>query len=191
MSYNVEGLEFLKDCTNEELGVLVDFIKDTGGFTETMTNIGVYCDNYPNHRAYVDLIQREIIDFGYDSLKIFGDRSYKEVVKKVCMEMNVYDSSDNMYEMENKILGKVFHDRLDEMSEEDKKAILKNFNLNDIRKSDSLMGFSLMGLFSHIFRINIAPLFIANILLKISGPNYKVVGKAVSYIAYLRHKHGN
>lgn len=186
MSYNVEGMEFLSNCTNEELGFLVDFIKDTGGFTETMTNMGVYCEHYPNHRAYVDLIQQEIIDFGYDSLKIFGDRSYKEVVKTVCKKMDVYDSSDDMYEMENKILREVFYDRLDEMSEEDKKAILKNFNLNDIRKSNpaKMLFGMLMGIFSRT-------LLISDILLKISGPNYKVVGKAVSYIAYLRHKHGN
>ncbi|MBQ9487418.1 MAG: hypothetical protein IJU91_06435 [Selenomonadaceae bacterium] len=136
MSYNVEGLEFLKDCTNEELGVLVELITDKGSLTELLTGSKVYKENYPNHRAYVDLIQQEIIDFGYNSLNIFGDRSYKEVVKKVCKKMKVYDSSDDMYEMENKILGKAFHDSFDKMTEEDKKAILQDLNLNGLKLKD-------------------------------------------------------
>lgn len=135
-SYNVEGMEFLKDCTNEELGVLVELITDKGSLTELLTGSKVYKENYPNHRAYVDLIQQEIIDFGYNSLNIFGDRSYKEVVKKVCKKMKVYDSSDDMYEMENKILGKAFHDSFDKMTEEDKKAILQDLNLNGLKLKD-------------------------------------------------------
>ena len=233
MAYNIEGMEFLSDCSNEELGVLVDLIKDTGSFTELLTNTKVYSENYPNHRAYVDLIQNEIIDFGYNSLNIFADRSYKEVVKKVCKKMNVYDSSDDMYEMENKILGKVFHDRFDKLTDEDKKAILQDLDLKGLQLKD----FKDRGgylIFAKLFKAGGFDSYkmsvtIANSLARIvtgkglslavnagltkafsvltsgpvaaltalwtiwdwASPNYKVVGKAVPYIAAFRHIHEN
>lgn len=230
--YNVEGMEFLKNCSNEELGVLVDLITDKGSLTQLMTNTKVYSENYPNHRAYVDLIQDEIIDFGYNSLAIFADRSYKEVVKKVCKKMNVYDSSDDMYEMENKILGKVFQDSLKELTKEDIKAIVQEINLKGLKLKDlegrrdylvlaelfraggfesyklsvivanSLArmvtgkGLSLainagltkaLSIFAGPFAIIMAVWTVVDI----AGPAYRVVGKAVPYIAALRKIHEN
>ncbi len=232
MAYNIEGMEFLSDCSNEELEVLVDLIKDNGSLTQLLTGYAKYIDNYPNHRAYVDLIQSEIIDFGYNSLKIFADRSYKEVVKKVCKKMNVYDSSDDMYEMENKILGKVFHDSLNEMSEKDKKAIIKDLNFKGLKLKD-LEGRGGYLIFAKLFKaggfgsykmsvivanslarmvtgkglslavnagltralsIFAGPLAIAMAVwtvVDIAGPAYRVVSKAVPYIAALRKMHEN
>lgn len=229
---NFEGLEFLRSCTNDELEFLVDIITDTGSFTESLTKTKVYRENYPNHKAYVDLIQKEIIDFGYNSLNIFSDRYYKNVVKKVykkiCEKEKIYNPADDLYTMEDKILGKVFNDSFNNLTEEDRRSIFQDFNirgtkLKDLTGRGGIMLF--VGLFKAggfgsykmsvivansiarvvtgkglTFAVNagltkalsvflgpIALLMAAWTAWDIAGPAYRVIGKAVPYIAALRH----
>lgn len=135
MSINIDGIEFLSECTNEQLDPLVQIILEKGKLTELLSGSKIYVQNSPNHRVYVDLIQKEIIEFGSNT---FGaNRTYKKILMNVCKKMEVsYTSSSSIEEIENDLLANISEKMWDKLSDNDKKALLQSLNIQEdfIRK---------------------------------------------------------
>ena len=131
MAGNQPGLEFLADCTDAELQFLVDLILDKGVDGEILSNSKVFQDNFPNHRAYLDFIQDEIVDLGNNRFKIFGSRrTYKGVLCDVCEKMNIaYDSSMPLREIESRLLD-ALGAGLEEESANNRKARIYSISVN-------------------------------------------------------------
>ena len=129
--YNEEGLEFLYDCTNEQLDFLVQLITTKGNLSELMTGNKLYQDNKPNHRKYVHLITDEIISFGSNTLSL-SKNTYRQILMKVCNKRDVnYSSSESTWDIEDKLLAKVFDDAWDQMSESERKALIESLGGNE------------------------------------------------------------
>ena len=86
-----KDLRFLNECTNEELDVLVKIILDR--FSQMLSVDEKYKKYAPNHKMYVEAIEKEIIDFGTTGGMIkndlFGAKPYREIVYDVCKKMEV------------------------------------------------------------------------------------------------------
>ena len=73
MAYRSDkDLEFLKECTSEDLGILVAILTaDKDGdarLTEELTVNERYKSSNPDHRQYLDLIAAELQCFGGNSI---------------------------------------------------------------------------------------------------------------------------
>ena len=178
--YNEEGLEFLYDCTNEQLDLLVQIIITKGDLTEMMTGNKLYEDNKPNHRKYVNLITDEIISFGSNSLSI-NKNTYRQILMNVCNKIDVkHSTSESTWDIEDKLLAKVFGSVWDKMSESEIKAVIESFD--ESNKDDSNL--------LSILPIPI-PIWTAIKTLELAEPAYRVIVPVVIYIAALRRIHEN
>ena len=178
--YNEEGLEFLYDCTNEQLDFLVQLITTKGNLSELMTGNTLYRDNAPNHRKYVNLITDEIISFGSNSFSLTKN-TYRQILMKVCNKLKVdYNSSESTWDIEDKLLAKVFGSVWDKMSESEIKAVIESFD--ESNKDDSNL--------LSILPIPI-PIWTAIKTLELAEPAYRVIVPVVIYIAALRRIHEN
>ena len=178
--YNDEGLEFLYDCTNKQLDFLVQLILTKGNATEMMTGNKLYEDNKPNHRKYVNLITDEIISFGSNTFSI-SKNTYRQILMKVCNKIDVnYNSSESTWDIEDKLLSKVFDNAWAQMSESEIKAVIESFD--ESNKDDSNL--------LSILPIPI-PIWTAIKTLELAEPAYRVIVPVVIYIAALRRIHEN
>ena len=129
--HSEEGMEFLYDCTNEQLDFLVQLITTKGNLSELMTGNQLYRDNAPNHRKYVNLITDEIISFGSNSFSL-SKNTYRQILMKVCNKIKVnYSNSESTWDIEDKLLAKVFDNAWAEMSESERKAVLESLDENE------------------------------------------------------------
>lgn len=133
-----KDLEFLKDCSNNELEILVNILtKDKDGITrptESLTFSQTYIKNNPNHCKYWDLIAAEIQCFGANTFATMlrGGKGvpYREVLIDVCDKMDVgYKSDASTQVIEMSLLLKIFADATDKMSLDDLKEISKDLEL--------------------------------------------------------------
>lgn len=123
----MKGLEILYEMDNEELGVLVEIIKEKGGFTNDLTTCSAYQKYYPDHKKYVDKIESEIIAFGSNTF--WENKSYKEILCDVCDKMKVnYNSSRDLEHIEHNLLEKVLENAWDDMSEDERKKVLNSIS---------------------------------------------------------------
>ena len=141
MAINVDGLKFLKYCSNEELDFLVQIILAEGSLTESLTGSELYKKNSPNHKSYLKLIQEEIITFGnntffnqiaylFDSPDLQDD--YKKILISVCDKMDVsYRPSDTVTKIENQLLGKTFEGAFNSLSDNAKKALIQELGVQE------------------------------------------------------------
>lgn len=123
----IHGLEFLMDCTNEQLAPLVEIMRTKGSASLVLLadNIRVVAENYPkgNHRAYLSNIIEELLDFGSNT---FGSRrSYRRILTDVCDRVDApYNSSQSIEEIESSLLAKNLGAMWEKLSENDRQAIL-------------------------------------------------------------------
>ena len=147
-SYYTQGLEILDDMTDEELLVLRDiYLKKGGSLTSTIELYEEYKDD-PNHpTAYVDLIRKELREYGSNTFHL-EPATYKEVLCKVCDKMNVnYNKARSIEHIEENLLEKVLTDTWENMSKDEKDAVL-----NKIGKTGSMHGLG-AGALVGIFRV--------------------------------------
>lgn len=139
MAYRSDkDLEFLKDCTSEDLGVLVAILTtgkdgDTR-LTEELTVNPRYKAHNPDHRQYWDLIAGELQCFGGNSIAtIFRGGEgvlYKEVLTDACNKMKVnYNADASVDVIEMNLLMKILTDSMENMTPEQLQEIVKDLDL--------------------------------------------------------------
>lgn len=129
-------LSFLRQASNEDLDPLVGYILKAN-LTEMLSINDFYKSHQPNHRQYVDLIEREIRDFGGNSFVNFWrdvvgapSVSYEEIVHDVADKMDVKYSRDNsVAAIEDAILLSVLAKAWPKMTEEERKEFYSVANL--------------------------------------------------------------
>lgn len=130
-------LEFLKTLDNDELEVLCDIlIKDLEDnelrLTQELTSEENYKLYYPNHKKYWDLIGGEYQLFGGNTFaNIFRGYGvpYKEILEDVLDKMDIKYDSNSLEKMEQLLLEKILEKSLEDMSDDEKKALIKSLNL--------------------------------------------------------------
>lgn len=139
MAYRSDkDLEFLKDCTSEDLSVLVDILtKDKDGtarLTEELTMNDRYKSHYPDHKKYWDLIAAELQCFGANTFATMfrGGEGvlYKEVLTDACDKMKVnYNSNASVDVIEMNLLMKILTESMEDMSPSELQEIVRDLDL--------------------------------------------------------------
>lgn len=188
MAYRPDtDLEFLKNCSSEDLAILVDIItKDKDGnvrLTEELTLNERFKKHAPDHREYWDLIAAEIQCFGGNTLATMlrGGEGvlYKEVLTDACDKMKVsYNSNSSIELIEMNLLMKILTDSLDKMTPEELREIVEDLKLNPTDFSKQAIVLALQGLIrsSGIIVYQVA-LIVANAVAK------AVVGRGLAFAA--------
>lgn len=134
----MNNLNFIRNCSNEDLKILVDYItKDEKGktrYTECLTSKECYKQNYPdNIAAFSDEIIHELSRFGGNTLMNIirgGGVSYKELLCDVCDKMKVnYNKKSSIEVIENNFLQTILINSLEDMSHEDMKALIDSMEI--------------------------------------------------------------
>lgn len=135
-----EHLQFLNDCSAEELDPLLDAIldKDRKGRIsselELATDYKIYA---PDHTKYTAEIVREIQKYGGNTIaNIFRGGEgvpYKEVLCDVCDQMDVnFNNRQSVAILEDALLSKVLTQVWESMSVEERKAVLNDIGYESI-----------------------------------------------------------
>lgn len=127
-----EHLQFLNDCTAEELDPLLDAIldKDRSGRVSSELDMAPDYKKYsPDHTKYTGEIAREIQKFGGNTIANwfrFGEGvPYKEVLCDVCDHLKVnFNNRQAVSVIEEALLAKMLEKIWTEMTEEERKAAL-------------------------------------------------------------------
>lgn len=139
----MKDLDFLYTCSNQELDVLAEIIREKGGMNADLYERNVYADR----DAWITQIQNELLDYGSNTF--WFQKSYEEVLEEVCDKIDAdYNSSDSVIQMEVALLGKISSDLWNEMSEEDRRTIIDS--LDEKAKPRGGMGASF---FISLFRL--------------------------------------
>lgn len=130
-------LEFLKNCSNEDLDVLVTYLtKDKDGsarLTEELTSSDKYRSYSPNHKMYWELIAAELQCFGGNTFATLfrGGKGvlYREVLTDVCDKMKVnYNKNSSAEAIELNLLMKILTDSVGNMNQQELKEITDNLD---------------------------------------------------------------
>lgn len=129
MSYDANLTPLFNSCDNPELDPIVQYL------LRASTNLLDVSEQYKraagDHRAYLDVIVREIRDFGGNSLvNVFrGDGvEYAEIVRDVADKIDAdYGKQDSVEEVERKVLVKIFSDSVDRMTPEQRRDLEEEF----------------------------------------------------------------
>ncbi len=131
-------LEFLANCDNEDLDVLVTYLtKGKDGdlrFNEDLTAKDIYKKNHPNHKVYWQDIAAELQTWGGNTFAnlVRGDEGplYKTVLVDVAKKMKVnFNPASPVELIEMNLLMKVLTDSLEKMTTEQLKEIVEATDL--------------------------------------------------------------
>ncbi len=150
--YDADLNSVLESATNEELGYLVQLLVDK--LTNSLEWTDAYKRNAPNHHAYVDLIAKEIREFGgntFMNMVRWGKGpEYHEIVRDVADSLCApYDAQRPIKEIENSILMVVLERSLQSMSDNRKHELLKECSEDYV---ESLAGSALTEMILSVFR---------------------------------------
>lgn len=137
MAYqNDTDLDFLSQCDNELLGVLVEILtKDKGEerFTETLTLSNGYKTYHPDHVKYWRDIAESYQRFGgntFVNIMRGGGVLYREILCDVCDKLKVnYNPNSSIETIEAQLLNKVLADSIEKMTPEQLEEISRDFGL--------------------------------------------------------------
>ena len=123
-------LSFLRQATNDDLEPLVGYILNAE-LSETLSINDKFKQHWPNHHQYVDLIEREIRDFGgntfANAFRILFDRrpiSYDEIVHDVADKLDVpYQEDSPISTIEDDILLAVMINAWPKMTEQEREEL--------------------------------------------------------------------
>mgnify|MGYP001120292334 CR=1 FL=1 len=140
MAYqNDTGLDFLSQCDNELLGVLVEILtKDKGEerFTETLTLSNGYKTYHPDHVKYWRDIAESYQRFGgntFVNMVRGGGVLYREILCDVCDKLKVnYNRDASIDFIEINLLSKILTDSLAKMTTEQLKEISNDLGLKNV-----------------------------------------------------------
>lgn len=136
MTYRYDNdLEFLAQCENDDLGILVEYLTSKGeGLTEELTLTDAYKRYYPNHKMYWKEIAEEIQKFGGNTFVNFFRGTgvcYREVLIDACDKMNVNYNIDSSTDIiEQNLMLKILEDSIDKMDDASLKNLVSEMNLN-------------------------------------------------------------
>lgn len=128
-------LVFLKQCTNEDLELLISILTvdpndNVTRFTETLTSDTSYKRHYPNHQLYWKSIAAELQTFGANSgmnlLRQGKGVCYREILIDVCNQTNTTlnePSSFFIEKIEDALLSSLLKQSLENISQNDLKKI--------------------------------------------------------------------
>lgn len=131
-------LEFLQNCKNEDLDILVNYLtKDKDGcarLTEGLTLEQKYKTYYPDHKMYWELIAEELQRYGantFVTLLRFGEGVlYKEILTDVCKRMKVnFNKNSKVEVIELNLLMKILEDSINKLNPEELKQVVGELNL--------------------------------------------------------------
>lgn len=127
MSYDSNLNPVLAQASNEDLDVLVDYLKEK--LSESLTSSDEYKLHCPNHRMYSDTIADEIRSMGGNSFanlfRGFEGPEYHEIVCDVADKLKVpYNKNKSVEDIENLVLEKILETALESMSDDEKKQLL-------------------------------------------------------------------
>ncbi|MBO7684257.1 MAG: hypothetical protein J6T51_05995 [Kiritimatiellae bacterium] len=130
-------LDFLKNCTQEELEPLVGAILGTddkgnidrsGRFSSELDKKPAFTTHFPDHTKYVDEIIEELQKYGGNSIvnAVRGmGVSYHEVLWDVAKKMKVKSNATQTTQIiEDHLLAKVLEDAWEKMSEDDRTKLI-------------------------------------------------------------------
>lgn len=171
-----KDLDFLEDCTNDQLKLLCDILttdlEGNSRITEELTFNERYKENYPqNLKVLLPLIKKEIYMYGGDSFKNFfheigisnNNIKYRDILEAVCDRAEVnYNKGNSIALVERYLIQKVCITSIENMAIEDIFHIAEQIN----KKS-----------FGKVIKS-----------LYVSGPAYRVIVPVVLTIVYLRYK---
>jgi uncharacterized protein YaaW (UPF0174 family) len=139
MAYVADSdLEFFGMCTADELDPLVRYIMfDSDGQprrTESLSTHADYLRYKPDHPKYWQVIAGEMQHFAGNTITntIRGHGVlYREALNDVCDKLKVnYSSAAKTSFVESALLQKILTDSLDKMTEEERRALVKELALN-------------------------------------------------------------
>lgn len=160
MAYGYDGdLEFLKNCSDEDLEILVKHLtKDKDGdsrLTEELTMTDAYKKYHPQHSKYWEEIAAEIQCFGGNTFATMlrGGKGavYKEVLCDVCDKLKVnYNKNSSCEMIESYLLQKVLIDSLDKMSSSERENLAKELGM---KNTSGITAQALTGSFQAVFKL--------------------------------------
>lgn len=140
-----QQLDFLKNCTQEELAPLVGAllgtndngeIDKTGRISSELNSTDAFKKHFPDHTKYVDEIIEEIQTYGGNTFaNLFRGCGvpYHEILCDVATKMKVNFNKLQPTEMiEQALLAKVLTDAWEHMSEEEKKSMMQDLGKGDM-----------------------------------------------------------
>lgn len=131
-------LEFLQNCENEDLDVLVTYLtKGKDGelrLTEGLTTKEIYKTNHPNHKLYWQDIAAELQTYGGNTFANMtrGDKGvlYKDILINVAKKMKVnFNAKSSIELIETNLLMKVLTDSIEKMTPEQLKEVVETTGL--------------------------------------------------------------
>lgn len=139
-----KDLEFLSDCSNDQLLVLTDYLvfdeKGNKRLTESLSKKKEFVRNYPdNLKEILPLVIDEFQHFGGNSLMNLirnHGADYRTVLEDVCDREKVnYNKSNSTEQLETYLLQKVLITAVDKMTEEDLSHIYAKYNKEQLRQA--------------------------------------------------------
>lgn len=141
-------LQFLTEMSNEELTLFIKILTQDKNeetiWTEELTSLQVYKDNYPNHHMYIKEAIHEFQKFGGDTIaNLFrGGRgvSYDEILCDVCKVLKVgIGKNDDILSRECALLKKYFKDMLEKLPKEEVEKIARSLGIDFSQMKDMVI----------------------------------------------------
>jgi len=184
-----KDLEFLKECTNEELEFLVHLLIDVGGKTCSLDKTANFKLYHPDHIKYVDEIIDEIQRYASNSIKtlfVGHGEPYIKALQQTLKVLSVgFDYELELPELERLLLALGLKRYLDKIQDAGKRARVKAI-FEDCCMNGALplgmwdTGRSKLGELAQVY---------FDYTIGWSSSAARVVTPAVLYIASLRKKH--
>jgi len=120
----------LAKASNEDLGVLVEYILKEAPTTEELTTNPTYKQYYPDHQKYTDLIEKEIRLFGGNTFANTArgeGPQYYEIVCNVADKLKAkYEKNDTIEEVEQAIILRVIGEAYEKMTPEERSKFIED-----------------------------------------------------------------
>ena len=133
MSHFDENLTpVLSLASNTDLDPLVEYISNAN-LSETLTINDLFKKHTPNHKEYVELIEREIRGFGGNTfINLFRGNGpqYFEIVCDVADKLGAnYNKKSSIDEVESAIMMRIMSQAWEKMTDEERQSFLKEMGL--------------------------------------------------------------
>lgn len=134
MGYREDAdLQILEECSNEELGILVELLQKEAKASEELSYSPEYRSYYPNHKRYWKRIAQEIQLFGGNSIVNMMRGTgvlYKEICHDVASKLQISNKAEDTVEtLELEILLRLFEDAIIKMSEEERLQFIETLHV--------------------------------------------------------------
>jgi len=183
-------LDFLKQCTNQDLDNLVRILiydnDDKNRVSETLTKCDGYKNHYPNHLKYYEEIVSELQCYGGNTIaNIFrGGKGvlYREILEDVCDKYKIkYDKTIETESLETLLLLTIVEHSMDKMNDSQRKELLNTLNVsaNNLSKQAVMSAIQIAIQTSGFASYRISVVVADAILKQMTGHGIALVGNQV------------